>query len=180
MNQQIKPYCGDEVLKRLGVFSNEKRDPLRGFITFMILLKSEDKVKYTELHEEVKAVSIGSSANTAENVLAKYLFELGSKVIEQFYETSIIFIRLYKECLNEYGWELISKERKISREERKRKFSKEEGSANYIPDMCNDFIKYYLPKEFPDFDKYFAAELVRHLCNWINKEGYTKKTIMLM
>ena len=170
MNQQIKPYCGDEVLKRLGVFSNEKRDPLRGFITFMILLKSEDKVKYTELHEEVKAVSIGSSANTAENVLAKYLFELGSKVIEQFYETSIIFIRLYKECLNEYGWELISKERKISREERKRKFSKEEGSANYIPDMCNDFIKYYLPKEFPDFDKYFAAELVRHLCNWINRK----------
>lgn len=143
-------------------------------------LKPEVRAKYNSLEEKLKNITASPPSRVAEHALAKYLYEIGQKVTDEFYKTMIIFVKLYKESLNEYGWELISKKRKVTIEEKKKEFVKEDNTAEFIPDMCNDFINYFLPQEFPAFDKLLAIELVRHLCDWINKNGYTRKQILLL
>jgi len=179
--KEVKSYNGDEVLKRLGVLSETKKDPIKGFNEFLESVKEENKSKYADLQQELEMIEKHEKnvENTCLHVLCEYLYEIGLKVTEEFYKTLIIFIRLYKESLNEYGWEIRKKQQSVSLEERKLEFSKK-NSAEYIPDLCNDFINYYLPKEFPAFDKLLAMELTRHLCDWVHRKGYSKKAISLM
>jgi len=178
--REIRDYSGDAVLQRLGAFSSERNNPVKNFKSLMDAMGPENKEKYTSLQELVEKGDIDLNDKIAENVLAQYLYEIGQKVADDFFKTSIIFVRLYRDCLNEYGWGLIRKQRNVTLEEKKRQFAKEPETADYIPDMSNDFINYFLPQEYPVFDKYLATELVRHLCDWVFKSGYTKKTLMLL
>lgn len=178
--REIKDYSGDAVLQRLGVFSAEDNDPVKNFKSLMNTMTTDNKEKYTSLQELVEGGNTNLSENVAEHVLAQYLYKLGEKVSADFFKTSIIFVRLYRDCLNEYGWGLLRKQRAVTLEEKKREFAKEPETAGYIPDMSNDFINRFLPQEYPVFDKYLATELVRHLCDWVFKSGYTEKTLMLL
>lgn len=143
-------------------------------------LRPDAREKYLSLQKKVDTALESSSNINAEEILGKYLYEIGKKVNEDFYQTIIVFSRLCKECLNEYGWGLVNKTRSVTMDERRKEFSKQSNSADYIPDISNDFINYYLPEKFPTFDKYLATELVRHLCNWIQKNGYSKKIVKLI
>eukprot|EP00826_Nyctotherus_ovalis_P060331 TRINITY_DN844_c0_g2_i6.p2 TRINITY_DN844_c0_g2~~TRINITY_DN844_c0_g2_i6.p2 ORF type:complete len:147 (-),score=46.00 TRINITY_DN844_c0_g2_i6:183-623(-) len=143
-------------------------------------MSEENKEKYAPLHQLVEAEGGDIASKMAENVLGRYLYEMGKNVNEDFFKICIIFVRLYRDCLNEYGWELARKQHAVTLKEKKKEFAKEPESADYIPDLSNDFINYFLPQEFSTFDKYLATELVRHLCDWVFKNGYTKKTLMLL
>lgn len=178
--REAKDYSGDAVLQRLGVYSNMENNPIKIFKVLMESMASESKEKYISLQKSVEVAAIDTKNKTAENAFGRYLYELGRKVSDDFFKTSIIFVRLYKDCLNEYGWEVVKKQRSVTLEEKKREFAKEPDTADYIPDVCNDFVNYFLPQEFPSFDKYLATELVRHLCDWVSKSGYTKKILMLL
>ena len=173
-------YSGDGVLTRLGVLSEIPKDPISGFKTFMESINPDIKNKYEPIQEGIHNYKEDNTDTIAEIVLIKYLYEIGKKATDDFYKTLIIFVRLYRECLNEYGWDCMNKQRKVTLDERKTEFAKQKNTADWIPDMCNDFINYYLPQEFPTFDKFLAIELVRHLCDWVTKSGYTKKAILLL
>ena len=42
---------------------------------------------------------------SADEILGQYLRDVASKTNEMFYRMMIRFILLYRECLNEYGWQ---------------------------------------------------------------------------
>lgn len=42
---------------------------------------------------------------TADEIFGTYLRDVSSKVNDQFYKTMLRFILLYRDCLNEYGWQ---------------------------------------------------------------------------
>lgn len=178
--REAKDYSGNAVLQRLGVFTSVEKDPVRTFRNLMGEMSDENKEKYGALHQLVEAQGGDLGDKAAEKVLARYLYEIGKNITEDFFKICVIFVRLYRDCLNEYGWELARKHRAVTLKEKKKEFAKEPESADYIPDLSNDFINYFLPQEFSTFDKYLGTELVRHLCDWVFKSGYTKKTLMLL
>eukprot|EP00826_Nyctotherus_ovalis_P060801 TRINITY_DN8576_c0_g1_i2.p1 TRINITY_DN8576_c0_g1~~TRINITY_DN8576_c0_g1_i2.p1 ORF type:complete len:144 (+),score=33.00 TRINITY_DN8576_c0_g1_i2:622-1053(+) len=140
-------------------------------------VKPENRRKYESLQ---RAVEAGGARNEAESVLGLYLREVGQKVKREFYKTIIIFVRLYAECLNECGWELAEKEQELITERGEGDFIKRTNTANFIPEACNKFVNYYLPENFPTFNHFLAVEMIRHLCDWLYKNNYTTKHIILM
>ena len=155
-------------------------NPLTNFRDFMDRVRPENKEKYEELHRSVESAYKENATKDVIAIFGKYLYIVGQKVAPNFYKSLIIFIRLYLGCMNEYGWEIVKRQRDVTAEEQKREFIKEDNTIDYVPDICNDFIKYYLPQEFPTFNNYLAIEIIRHLCDWLYKNEYTKKHILLM
>jgi len=164
------------VLKRLGVYSNKYNHPIADFKDLIEHAKAKDRPNYENLQRIIESARNINSTD-AESVLGKYLYELGQKVTSKFYKTMIIFIRLYLECLNDCGWKFIDKDQKILIDDH---FIKKTGTVDYVPDAGNDFIKYYLPTNCPSFNNFLAIEMTRHLCDWLYKNGYTKKHILLI
>ncbi len=193
-------YVGDEVLKRLGVSSEERQDPISTLKKFMQEVRADSQEKYRSLQREIEFLAqkcqqqqqqmkeeeekktkgpAQSATKSCEAVLAEYLWEVGGKVTERFMMVLIIFVRLYRDCLNEYGWELARRSGELPAEEGKRDFAGLP-TAEHIPEACNDFIRHFLPNESPSFDKYLAIELTRHMCDWVHSHKYTHKMISLL
>ena len=80
-------------------------------------LRPDAREKYLSLQKKVDTALESSSNINAEEILGKYLYEIGKKVNEDFYQTIIVFSRLCKECLNEYGWGLVNKTRSVTMDE---------------------------------------------------------------
>ncbi len=188
--KKAEAYNGDEALKRLGASEGNKCDPSSSFDTFMRQIKSDKTSDFLWLQRQVKAISemedkgedrkaVEETRKTCERVLAEYLYETGKKMNEKFFFILVIFVRAYKDCMNEYGWEIVRKYRQVTAEDRKKEFVTN-NDAEHIPDACNDFVRYYLPKEYPAFDKSLSIELTRHLCEWAKKNKYTHTCISLI
>ncbi len=105
-------------------------------------------------------------------ILAEYLYEMSKKVNEKFFMTLIIFTRLYRDYMNIHGWDIVSRYKAVSKEERDTSYAKC-SDAEHMPEACNDFAKNYLPKEHPSFDQEIAIDITLHLCQWLYRKGYT-------
>lgn len=187
--KKVEVYNGDEVLKRLGALDGTRFDPLTSFADFLRQLKTDKTTEYFWLQKQLKNIAeleekgvgeeIAAQKKTCERVLVEYLWELAKKVNEKFFFILIIFVKAYKECMNEYGWEVLRKYKQVTFEDRRKDFVTN-NDAEHIPEVCNDFVRYFLPREHPTFDKNLAIELTRHLCEWVRKSKYTHTCVSLM
>ena len=179
----------DERLKKYGVLEDNKKSPIVLFEEYMKQNKPEmneavkdlyEEVKKISLAEEVKNEAIPKEKNTSplvfDRVLAEYLCTMAKKVNDKFFMTLIVFARLYRDCMNEYGWEYLSKYKPVSAEERKRVFAKS-CNAEHVPEACNVFINRFFLKEFPNFDSTIAVDLTMHLCDWLTEKQYSHSKI---
>ncbi len=100
---------------------------------------------------------------SADEILGLYLRDVASKTNEMFYRMMIRFILLYRECLNDYGWqkkaEAECREAKQTLEEKnitarlatyREIMSTHEfcgiNNAEVAPEICNEFVTTYLEK----------------------------------
>ncbi len=111
-----------------------------------------------------------------EKILAEYLCGMARKVNEKFFTTLIIFARLYKDCMNECGWDIVGRYKKVGAEERKLPFTKL-CDAEHVPEACNQFVNKFFLREFPNFEPTIAMDLTMHLCEWLYSKQYTHSKI---
>ena len=189
----IEVYNGDEVLKRFGALEGDKCEPSSSFESFLRLVRTDKVSEYLWLQKVLKAVAEAEMEEkqredmpvstgikkTCDKVLGEYLWDLGKKVNEKFFHIMIIFVNAYKQCMDEYGWEILRKYRQVSFEERKKEFVVS-NDAEHMPEVSNDFISYFLPKEHPCFEKNLAIELTRHFCEWLKKNKHTHACLALI
>lgn len=183
---------GDEVLTKLGAINTEEKpDPMATLRKFMKQVRPENKDKYCGIQRLIEDIAqkkpedrpitedpLAAAQKSCETVLVEYLWDLGARVTEKFLMVLIVFIRLYRDCMNVHGWDIVKKAgtTELEQEKGKRDFASLP-TAEHIPEACNDFIRYFLPREFPAFDKGLAIEMTRHLCDWVHTHKYTHKLI---
>ena len=173
----------DERLRKYGVLENTAKSATSLFEEYMKQNKPEANAAVKELLEEVRQIcnTVPSERNAAlakncEKVLAEYLATMAYKVNEKFYMTLITFIRLYKDCMDEYGWGLLTKYKSVPEEEKVKIFTKTK-DAEHIPEACNLFMNKFFLKEFPNFDPAIAMDLTLHFCEWLYSKEYTHSRI---
>ena len=124
---------------------------------------------------DIKKVSSNISGNniiTCDHIFALFLIE-NSKVLNyKLYKTFVIFVKLYRECMNKLGWEILSIYKDLGSELTSLEFTSVK-NGEHLPEIANDFINIYLPNNLPDFDKYLAVLIVNHFCDWIYKFKFT-------
>lgn len=176
----------DEVLRRYGVLEEDKQPNVALMCSnFLCQLKPEEAQIYYELCEELKTTQyklpgskqeMGRAVKSCKTIFAEYLAEMAYKVDKRFFNTLLIFAQLYKDFMNMYGWDLISHYRAVTPEERDTAFTSSQ-DAEHVPEGSNEFLKSFVPKEYPGFDKKLAADLTLHLCQWLKTNNYTHTTI---
>lgn len=102
----------------------------------------------------------------ADEILCLYLREVASKTNDLFYKMMVRFVLLYRDCLNDYGWqkkaEAECREAKQTLEEKnitarlatyRDAMSMHEfcavNNAEVGPEICNEFVTTFLEKQTP-------------------------------
>ena len=147
------------------------------------LIKSQSY--YPELYEQlysfVKEVeSIGNSKDhgfsldhpKCNKIFAHFLVHMQNVVCIDFLICQVILIRYLRDCLNSYGWDMMSKIYVVSTDEKKEEYCSK-FNGEYIPDICNTFITEYLPKYCYKFDRNLAIKSILFFCDWLHKHKYT-------
>ena len=111
--------------------------------------------------EQYKWFNKGSkeAKKNCEHILSEYVYETRRKV-----------------TADEYCWEALQKYKRVIAEDKEKRFTLN-NNAEVLPDIANDFVAYYLPREYPEFSKELAIELVKHLCEWLKIKKYTHSYI---
>ena len=120
-----------------------------------------------------------------DQILALYLVDLAEHVIVGFYKSAAVFIELYRNCINEMGWDKLSNYKRLDDLAMNNDNDSLCGSgslppfssvkdAELIPEFCNDFVVHYLPQKCNVFSKSLSVEFVKHLCIWLHNRGLTK------
>ena len=184
------------MLAKYGVLENNANSAVTMYGAYLSQAKPESQKSHIEIFEELKVtaqeevalgqvkpedagnnlIKIPLKPKNCTSVFATYLNEMARKVNEKFFTTLIIFIRLYRDYMNLYGWDFLAKYRPVLPEDRKKAYTSVQ-DAEHVPEGCNDFIKSYLPKEFPNFDQSICVDMTFHLCKWLHLNGYTHTSI---
>jgi len=189
--QQAEAYNSDEALKRLGATEGDRCEPVIALENLMKQISRAKVNDYIWLQKELKAItdaeldekqkedliSVQQKKNCT-RILAEYVYDISKKTNEKLFYPILVFVKAFKQCLDEYGWEILRKYKPVTFEERKKEFSTN-NDAEHSPELSNDFIRYFLPKEHPKFDKNLGIELTRHLCEWLRKNKYTRSCLAL-
>ena len=94
-----------------------------------------------------------------DEIFALYLFRLSQKVNDAFYRTVLMYTILFRECLNEIGWEKKIESEGIKLEEEpdlKQKRDTQQfclvNNAEHAPEICNEFVTVYMEHKRNQFD----------------------------
>ena len=134
----------------------------------------------SELTEEAK------QQLPADDVLALYLLSLRTKANQDFMHTVLQVTLLYRECYNRYGWQKLAEaelgnsqdsqqqidDERIEEKMRNYPTGKEFTglqSAEYMPEVCNEFVSVFLPEQSQRHSVPLntCVDLVRNLCSWL-------------
>ena len=128
---------------------------------------------------------------SADEIFGLFLREVASKTNEMFYKTILKFLLLYRDCLNEYGWqkraEAECREAKQTLEEKnitariatyRDLMSTHEfcaiNNAEVAPEICNEYVTTFLDKtKDTGLDKLDCIDYTRNLCHWLFINGHT-------
>ncbi len=177
----------DEVLRKYGVLEASTRQALPMYDAFLAQAKHELKEHFIGIFECIQRLAEEEAGGkgeikrlegdkSCERIMAEYLQEMAAKVSQKFFVTLIMFTRLYKDGMNVYGWDILSKYKPVSPEERKDPFVKF-NNAEHVPEACNDFIRIYLPRVYPNIEQTIAIDLTYHFCDWLYRRKYTHSKI---
>jgi hypothetical protein len=86
-----------------------------------------------------------------DEIFALYLYRLSVKVNENFYKIVLMYVILFRECLNEIGWQkkIESENIKIEEDDDLRKKMETQqfclvNNAEHAPEICNEFVTVYM------------------------------------
>lgn len=120
-----------------------------------------------------------------DEIFAYYLFNVAQKVNEGFYvETMLPYVLLFRECLDEIGWQkkAESENQNAGEGEQKPETSGEqtgnfceENNAEHAPEICNEFVTVYLEnkKNQVSITKPDQIDLTINLCHWLFENHFT-------
>lgn len=180
------------IYKALGLLGGPT-DPMEGFPDFNNknldpnLKKAYEpiynKIKYIMDNNLIEKLLQSNTANinkiTCDDIIALFLIENSKIVTPKFYKILVIFMKLYRECMNKLGWEILSQYKDLIDEPTNLDYTTVK-SGEHLPDISNDFINVYLHYHLPDFDKYLAVVLVNHFCDWLCKFRFTHTKLKFM
>ena len=181
----IQVYNIDEGLKKLNALEGEKFEPSMLIENFFRQIPDSKIGDYLWLQKYIRIISdqdeerkdeMDLPKKTCERIFCEYVYDIGKKVNERFFNILVIFVNSYRDCMNEYAWEILRKYKQVTYDERRRSFVSN-NDAEQVPDIANDFIRYFLPKEYPNFDRSLAIDLTVNLCEWLKKNQYTRACI---
>eukprot|EP00347_Sterkiella_histriomuscorum_P007733 403347763 len=135
---------------------------------------------------------------SADEIFGLYLREVASKTNLNFYVTMVKYILLYRECMNEYGWQKLAesqcREAKQTTEERNINarlatfgdiISNHEycsiNNAEVAPEICNEFVTIFLEsKKDCGLEKLECIDYTRNFCHWLFISGHTCSKLSLI
>jgi hypothetical protein len=170
-----------KVLAMCDAFVSELKPDVKNIYTGILgwlgclISGSAPPVHVDSLSGQQKSTTETGGAN-CELVLAEFLLEMASQVTQRFFNTLIIFVGMYKDAMNEYGWNVISRYKRVSEEDKKEPFAALNG-PEHMPEICNDFIRTYIPRMNPNIEQPLAIDLTTLLCEWLTKKRYTHTKI---
>lgn len=142
-----------------------------------------------------------------DEILALYLFRLSNRVNANYYKKVVLpFVILFRECLNDCGWEKQlgsqDEEKEKGKKGAKEADSKEfcmENNAEHAPEICNEFITVYLEQRMqqwnfikqnmhynandiiiPEINKAEQIDLTINLCHWLFECQFTCSKLSLI
>ena len=130
---------------------------------------------------------------SCDEAMTAFLRDISSKVNLEFYKTVLMFTLLYRDCMNQYGWQKLAeaecRELKMPLDDKhisKRVMLKQEliekiefcsiNNAEVVPEVCNEFVTMYMEarKARPsNIDRTELIDLTRHMCHWMFVNGHT-------
>ena len=126
---------------------------------------------YANLTEDDKA------AMKCDEIFSLYLREVAQTVRQSVYSTILKFVLLFRECLNEYGWEKRKENDPEGAKKNPRKENVEfcsENNAEHAPEICNELVTVFLEqKKDSDLQRTESIDFTRHFCHWLFIKGYT-------
>ena len=134
-----------------------------GYIPIYNNIKNYISLKKFHLSEEDD-----KSLITCDQSFALFLIYISEKITINFFEIVVIIIKLYRDCMNKIGWEILSKYKSLDDEQISFNYSFcEKKDPMKLPEISNDFIKFYLPKILPNFDIYLVMVIIGHFNYWL-------------
>ena len=135
----------------------------------------------------------------ADDALAMYLLQMSQKVNQDYVASVLQFVLLYRDCLNQYGWQKIAEsdlrelkqpmddsniqKRMLLRQDMQKvqEFSACQ-NAECLPEISNEFIGVYLPQRqgANTLEQQTYVDLTRNLCFWLFVQGFTCSKISLI
>ena len=168
---------------------------------FQSMLKNIPRTTYKKLSVELVQLSEEHRVMlSADEIFALYLREVAHKTNSFFYQQMLRYILLYRDCLNEYGWQKLAeshcREAKQSLEERNINARMSEAhfremmnayefcaiqNAEVAPEICNDFVTVYLDaRRDSGLEKMDAIDYTRNFCHWLFISGHTCSKLSLI
>ena len=107
-----------------------------------------------------------------DEIFSEYLIEVGSITNNEYFKQVIIFIMLYRECANKYGWiKYYSKEEYKEGEDRK-EFTAT-NNIELIPELANELNLNFLITHESILSTIACKNLTINFCQWLLEKGYT-------
>lgn len=111
-----------------------------------------------------------------DEIFALYLYQISKKVNENFYKTVLMYVLLFRECLNEIGWQKKIESENIKldenpqfKEDMETKHFCLHNNAENAPEICNEFVTVFMENKKGSFDisKPDQIDLTINLCHWL-------------
>ena len=117
-----------------------------------------------------------------DEIFALYLYKISLKVNELFYKTVLTYAILFRECLNEIGWQKRIESETIKLEENvtfKNDMESKQfcliNNAEHAPEICNEFVTVFMENKRGHFEitKPDQIDLTINLCHWLFENQFT-------
>lgn len=120
---------------------------------------------------------------SCDTIIALFLYSISRLITDKFYIVIGIFFRNLRECLNTYGYEVISeyfekntgqKREDLLQKKREGKVFCEVETCEFLPLIAEKLIMEYLPEKCPNFESELAIDTMYDFCNWLHKKRFAK------
>ena len=167
------PFEGFPDFKKCSEYVISNYKPL--YLKLKICIINENEKYYGDKRDSIlKSFDDEEKDNKycCDDIFALFLLDISKKVIPKFYRIMLIFIRFYRDCMNKLGWEILNQFKDLEDEPTYLDFCTVK-NGEYLPQISNDFINFFLYSKCPEFDKNIAVVILSHFCHWLHKYNHT-------
>lgn len=138
----------------------------------------------------LKSLYKGGGVTCANKVFALFLTEVKDYIKKEFYGELVFFLMMYRRAMNEEGYKKLA-ELKVKFESQSTEFC-ENYSAEYLPEISNEFILGHLQKYLEEYKNLplvwlgtddermkNAVFFTHHFCSWLYGNRFTRSKISL-
>jgi hypothetical protein len=162
----------------LGKNKSEEFSVKRGYEAIYHKLKYiwENKL-YEKFLLAAKNMVVGNNYLThfklcCDDIFALFLIYISRNVNLKFFRIIVILMKLYRDCMNKIGWEILSYYKDLNSDPTELEFTSVK-NGDHLPEIANDFINNYLSLHLPSFDKHLAVVILNHFSDWLFKYHFS-------